>query len=146
MFFKENPNVLSMDEIRNTLLQYFQGRIDVAAAYLFGSYAENRPRSHSDIDIAVIFSDPKEKRVSRTQRRGQIIEDLVERLLKPVDVVDFDALLPVTAHLMMEHAILVFEADPERRIAAEIRQRRMFRDEEAFQKRRLARLIGEDMP
>lgn len=41
--------------IEETLRDYFRSRSDVAAAYLFGSYAQDAVLPTSDVDIAILY-------------------------------------------------------------------------------------------
>lgn len=57
----------------------------VVLAVLFGSMAKDRPRSDSDLDIAVATSAPL-----TAQTHIAIIEDLALALGRPVDLIDLD--------------------------------------------------------
>ena len=46
------------DFTRRRLIQYLDGRPDVAFAYLFGSAAEDREGLESDVDVALYLCDP----------------------------------------------------------------------------------------
>lgn len=48
--------MLKIDAIK----QYFKTRPEVAAVYLFGSFAAERPRPFSDVDIGILFIEPCE--------------------------------------------------------------------------------------
>ncbi|NLG69426.1 MAG: nucleotidyltransferase domain-containing protein, partial [Firmicutes bacterium] len=104
-----------------------EGRADVDAAYLFGSQARGTARRRSDVDVAVLFSaglDP----VERLERRLDLIVALEDRLARPVDVVDMESIPCVLAHQVLKHGVLLFDRNPRRRIAVEVRHRRAYLD------------------
>lgn len=77
-----------------------QGRADVVLALLFGSEAQGRARSDSDVDVAVIAPG-----VDLAQLAG----DLSSRLGREVDVVDLeDAFVPLLAEVVA-HGVVVHE-------------------------------------
>lgn len=47
--------------IETILKQYFKGRKEIAAIYLFGSYASGKERYMSDVDIGVLFNHKHSK-------------------------------------------------------------------------------------
>jgi len=47
---------MNADEISAKLKEAISAHSDVIAVYLYGSYASGTARSHSDIDVAVLFS------------------------------------------------------------------------------------------
>ena len=47
------------DQLKRSLSEYFKNRPEVAAVYLFGSYAVNSQKPGSDVDIGILF-DPGE--------------------------------------------------------------------------------------
>lgn len=48
-----------IDKIQENIPSYEFQRLDVGLVYLFGSYAEGRAGVLSDIDIGVVFKDPR---------------------------------------------------------------------------------------
>ena len=42
--------------IENTIKQYFEDRIEIAAVYLFGSYASGKNNFMSDVDIGILLN------------------------------------------------------------------------------------------
>ena len=42
--------------IENTIKQYFEDRIEIAAVYLFGSYASKKNNFMSDVDIGILLN------------------------------------------------------------------------------------------
>ncbi|MBU1696413.1 MAG: nucleotidyltransferase domain-containing protein [Proteobacteria bacterium] len=47
--------------IENTIKQYFKDRKEIAAIYLFGSYASGKERHMSDVDIGVLLNHKHSK-------------------------------------------------------------------------------------
>ena len=46
--------------IENTIKQYFEDRIEIAAVYLFGSYASGKNTFMSDVDIGILLTQLSE--------------------------------------------------------------------------------------
>ena len=46
---------MSHDELIIKIDEYFRSRPEVAAAYLFGSYAADTQKPESDVDIGILF-------------------------------------------------------------------------------------------
>jgi predicted nucleotidyltransferase len=84
---------------------------DVLAAYLYGSYAENREDEQSDLDIGVLFQNfDNLKQVTELQR--DLESDFnVELDLRPLNTDDI-----VFKKEVLSNGKLVFESDKERRI------------------------------
>jgi predicted nucleotidyltransferase len=47
---------MNTEEIVARLKEFAQARSDIVALYLYGSYANDTARPHSDVDVAVLFS------------------------------------------------------------------------------------------
>ena len=74
------------DKIKN----YFHGRNDVAAAFLFGSHAAGKQRSDSDVDMAILFQTLS----------PDVIRDLIDTFM-----VDLSRLLKKDIHpVILNHA------------------------------------------
>lgn len=121
-------------------LRDFFARTEVAdAAYIFGSVASGRDGERSDVDVAVIFRAQTLSREERVWRRVDLAEQLAELLVRPVDIVDLETCSPVVAHQVLSRGQIIFEQNRPRRLLAEIRQRRLYRDEAAYNQRRYER-------
>jgi len=72
----------TIDEIRSRLLPVFE-HAPVYQAVLFGSYAEGRATPSSDVDIVI----DSHGELLNLMFFG-VLEDLVERLGKPVDLIE----------------------------------------------------------
>ncbi|NLF38900.1 nucleotidyltransferase domain-containing protein [bacterium] len=75
------------------LSDYFRGREDVAAAYLFGSAKGGRVREGGDVDVAVLYrAKPRPAQVMRT------VADIVDVTgVECVDVVTLNTAEPILA-------------------------------------------------
>lgn len=49
-------NQININSIKKKLIPFFKNQVDVRLAFLFGSVAEKRTHSQSDIDIAVFYT------------------------------------------------------------------------------------------
>src|SRR5947207_2724867 len=85
-------------------------RTKVQAAYLFGSFAKKRPRSSSDIDLAVLLhpSVPEDRYL---EERLDIMTELSDRLHREVDVVILNEAGPVLLHQIYRDGRLLYETD-----------------------------------
>jgi len=118
-----------MDIILQKVKQYLLNRKDIEFAYLFGSYATGRQHSHSDIDIAVMFTEGlKDKDYDRFMCRLEIENDLEALLKKKVNILDLNtADLPFIHQILMEGKIL-FEKNVENRVQFEVNFRKKYFD------------------
>lgn len=109
------------------VVMYLQQCPDVAAAYLFGSYARGTERQGSDIDIAVLFYNLEEKLV-RFDRRLEMIMDLERIVGKKVDLVDIEEAPVLLRHHILKEGILLVDKEPRYRISFEVKSRRTYFD------------------
>ena len=79
------------EKVLESLKTYFEGRDDIAFAFLFGSAARGRVRREGDVDIAVYFKTEREvewEAFNRTYKgENRIALDLERLLKKEVDLV-----------------------------------------------------------
>ena len=75
--------VLSIDLIKNTVSNVCQ-KYDVSAVYLFGSYAKNKARSDSDIDLMIVSN-------IEGIEYYQLLNELEENLKKKIDLLRLEA-------------------------------------------------------
>ena len=79
------------EKMLESLKTYFEGRDDIAFAFLFGSAARGRVRREGDVDIAVYFKPEKEVEWEAFNRsyegENRIALDLERLLKKEVDLV-----------------------------------------------------------
>jgi predicted nucleotidyltransferase len=77
---------------------------EVAAAYLFGSSSRGRPRSTSDVDVAVIFAADVD-RATRFRLRCVLSERVAHACgTSRGDIVDFETASPLLAHEALQRA------------------------------------------
>lgn len=67
------------------LAQVFARHPEVMAVYLFGSYAEGRERTDSDVDLAILPANPDARKY-----KLDVLSDLVEAGFENVDLVYLD--------------------------------------------------------
>lgn len=101
---------------------------DVAAAYLFGSYARGRATSYSDIDIAVLFKLLEKNSFTRFERRLDLEIALQEIVRRPVQVIDLEMAPPLLQRQVRKHGKLILEKDRRRRVDFEVCSRRTYLD------------------
>jgi uncharacterized protein len=107
----------------------------VAAAYLYGSFAQGYPTPFSDVDIGLVLLD--ESMTPREQLRLQL-ELSVE--LAEVGVPEADVRILNQAPLMLRgqvacHGILVYSGDETARVEFETRSRKEYFDFQPFARR-----------
>jgi len=112
----------------NDLVNYLGRQPDVAAAYLFGSYARGRATSGSDVDIAVLFNRPVRDGFARFERRLELEIALEEIVKRPVQVIDLETAPLLLQRQVRKHGRLVLEKDRRRRVNFEVRSRRAYFD------------------
>ena len=113
--------------LTTALTGYFNDCLDIAAAYLFGSYARGTGREHSDIDVAVLFTKIEDA-LRRFDRRLEIIIDLENITGKKVDVIDIKAAPLLLQHQILKDGILLIDKNPRARVAFEVCSRRTYFD------------------
>jgi predicted nucleotidyltransferase len=89
---------------------YFYRQPDVKAVFLFGSFAKNKARPASDVDIAVLLG-PSIPEDSYLDQRLQFMSDLSGALGREADVVIFNEAGPVLKHQIFEFGRLLYETD-----------------------------------
>jgi uncharacterized protein len=88
--------------------QYFKPVKNIAAVYVFGSYAKGTKREHSDIDIAVLFLKGKE--ISWEQ--SLVMKDEISDLLTiDVDLIIMNISNPILKHQIYKHSHRVITRD-----------------------------------
>lgn len=109
------------------IARYLEQCEDVAAAYLFGSQAKGTGREKSDIDVAVLFYNQKDK-LSRFDRRVEMIIDLERAVGRKVDIVDMEEAPLMLRHQILKNGILLVNKKPTYRVSFEVKSRRAFFD------------------
>ncbi|HAG06568.1 MAG TPA: nucleotidyltransferase domain-containing protein [Peptococcaceae bacterium] len=119
---------MEAEKILATIKEHLLAQPDIAAAYVFGSAAQNRLRPASDIDIAVLFSSGTAAKTARFERRLELAVALEELLKRPVEVIDLEAVPPFLQYQIRKHGKLIVDKDPQRRKACEVASRRLYLD------------------
>ncbi|HOJ12289.1 MAG TPA: nucleotidyltransferase domain-containing protein [Clostridiales bacterium] len=121
-----------MDEmVIQTLAEYFSNIENTDAVYLFGSFAKNKDRKHSDIDIAVLFS-VEMNIVERFEKKLRIASELEDIFHRKVDIVDLESADSFFVHKIMEEKVLIYNINVERRVVFEVKKRKDFFDRQKF--------------
>jgi predicted nucleotidyltransferase len=109
------------------LREYFDAHADgIVCAYLFGSTARGDARPGSDVDVGILLArDP----APTLAESGVRIAEAIERHLHcPVETVLLNRAPVDLVHRVLRDGVLVFDADPARRIQFEVRARSLFFD------------------
>jgi predicted nucleotidyltransferase len=105
---------------------------DIRVAYLFGSRIKGRPRSDSDLDLAVAFPRNMDE-WSRELLRREVIDRLVDELGvlgESADIVELDRASSGVAFSALRDGVRVIERDREERVALESRIMSTYWDDE----------------
>ena len=123
--------------------KYLEGQADVAAAYLFGSFARERARSDSDVDVAVLFAKREQDQMARFERCLEIeigLQAIVRRTVQVIDLEDSSLLLQ---RQVRKYGRLLMEKDARRRAAFEVASRRLFLELERVRRLRQAVVLAD---
>ncbi|MDQ3032366.1 MAG: nucleotidyltransferase domain-containing protein [Myxococcota bacterium] len=98
-------------------------RPEVAAAWIFGSFARGDARPDSDVDVAILLADASATAATHHRALGALALDLEHALGgRRIDLAVLDdRTSPIFAHRVLAEGRLLHEADRERRIAFEWR-------------------------
>ena len=102
--------VTSRENIISFLGQYMASQENVQFAYLFGSYAENKHKKDSDIDVAVYLSGVPEAELFRYKLNLKI--ELEDKLKTLVNVVVMNSAPPLLNHEVFKNGVIVKNSDP----------------------------------
>ncbi len=91
-------------EIRQTIAEYFKSQ-PVDKAWLFGSFARGEQRPESDVDIMVSLTPGARLGL----KFFGMINDLEDRLQRPVDLVVEGDLLPFATPSAEKDKVLIYE-------------------------------------
>jgi len=111
-----------MDELGETLGEYFKDRPEIEFAYIFGSMVSGRINALSDIDIAIFLDRRKiKKELYPYGYKAQILTDLM-KLLKTnnVDLVVFDEANPLLCHRVLYFGKLIYVKNEKKRVQFQI--------------------------
>lgn len=96
---------MDKSEIIEKLKEHYEIDETAAFVYLFGSYAREKNKKHSDIDIAVYMSE--HTYIDLFKYRIEQILLLQEMLKKSVDVVILNNTSPILANQVFRHGQLI---------------------------------------
>lgn len=88
----------------------------IAAVWVFGSFARGTPRSESDVDFGIVLSERGAEKHVEPRWLGDLASRLEGAVGREVDVVLLDAQGPMLRHQVLREGVLVYDADPERRV------------------------------
>lgn len=80
---------------------------DLVAVYLYGSSVQEQTHPESDLDLAVLTTDPLDP-----VQRWTLQEDLAVQLHRAVDLLDLRAVSTVMQVQVVAHGEVVLDADP----------------------------------
>ena len=118
---------LTTDTITAVLHGALAERRGLVAGYLFGSFARDRARPDSDVDVAVLL-DAESDRTTAPTYRLELATRVASRLGRPVDVVILNDAALVLRNQVLTYGRLVVEADRQQRIAYEVLSRQLYWD------------------
>jgi predicted nucleotidyltransferase len=116
-----NHEAMTISEVEQRIAEVFRARADVAAVYLFGSTARGTAKRGSDVDVAVLFTQPPAHTLDGPRL---VIEGELEEVLGcAVDLVSLnDAPVDLRARILRDGRLIV-DRDRSARIAFEVRTR-----------------------
>ena len=95
----------------------------IAALFLFGSRAVARERAQSDVDLAIVASEPLS-----SWQRVDLETGFSNALKKDVDIVFFGQASPLLQHQILRKGRLIYEKDRKERVRQETSARYAFLD------------------
>ena len=93
----------TLNAVRDVLLK----QPDIELACVFGSFAEDRPTSTSDIDVAVAAQEPMDP-----QRRLALYDAIASAARRPVDLVDLHRAGPLVLTQALTRGKRIVKRDP----------------------------------
>lgn len=119
---------MELEHLKFVLREYFTRLPDIAAVYLFGSFARGRQGPNSDLDVAVLFMHVQKTKMQRFERRIDLELELEKLTGRNVDVIDLAIVPPVLQHQIRKHGLLLLEKDHRHRVHFEVASRRNYFD------------------
>lgn len=93
----------NIDSLNKKLSYFFEKQVDISLAFLFGSIAEGKNHSFSDIDIGVYY-----RKIKPMKRHLQLINDICSLLeTDNVDVVNMNEASPLIVHDILSYGKLL---------------------------------------
>jgi len=110
------------------LIAFLKTQPDIVAAYLFGSLAQGRATPHSDIDIAIVLTRVPDVLAGEPDRQFRLMDDFRRFADREVDVVILNTAPPLLQNQVLRYGRLLFDQDPARRSAFEVRSGKIYDD------------------
>lgn len=126
----ETTEVLPPAIHANALLAYLDEQADVVAAYIFGSHAEGRAHTRSDIDIAILLQQRDD--IDYFDRRLTLMSALEDFADAETDVVVLNSAPPLLQHQILKHGRLFYERDRAARVEFSVRAMQRYADLKAM--------------
>lgn len=98
----------------------------LCCAYLFGSVARGEVGVDSDVDIAVLYCSTPPSTLAGSG--GYLAAELEAWVARPVDLIVLNRSDPDLTHRVLRDGILLFDHDPGKRVAFEIKLRNQYFD------------------
>jgi len=115
---------MSPDKIIEKISLFCKDQRDIISAFLFGSYATERERPCSDIDIALLLEDNKKGCFPYLD-----FKIALERSLKAnVDLIILNQADETLKYQVRRYGKIIYDADPRLRKKWEILSRKLFQD------------------
>lgn len=135
LFRLSPPHIPGMESLQDALLrlaEYLRSRPEILLAYLFGSVAEDRTHSLSDLDIAVLVDQERFRQLDSSTPWGyqaSLAAELMGILQRnDVDLVLLHRASPLLAREVVRFGRLLYCRDARTRIAFEVRVHQEYLD------------------
>ncbi|OGG17352.1 hypothetical protein A3D78_04015 [Candidatus Gottesmanbacteria bacterium RIFCSPHIGHO2_02_FULL_39_14] len=116
---------MEINKIKEKIRDYFKKKREVAAVYLYGSFARGEEKRESDIDLAVLFRNQKDDRLAL---RLEYTDDLEKILKKKVEIQDLNSCRVDFAYRVLEEGNLFYSANEQIRIKFEVNTMNVYFD------------------
>ncbi|MEW6740889.1 MAG: nucleotidyltransferase domain-containing protein [Nitrospirota bacterium] len=98
------------------IIDYFKGRDEVSALYIFGSAANGKETAESDIDIAVLINDRKRGRKTYESLKKTYYSASPKFSLRPIDIVVLNTAPPFLKHRIIKTGKVLFDRNRRLRV------------------------------
>lgn len=96
--------------MKQTIIEFFDNKNEVAAVYLFGSFASGKEKPFSDIDIAILFKTTNKQDQSRY--RDQYLVELSRLLRKDIHFIILNNAGETVLKQILVKGICLLDKDP----------------------------------
>jgi predicted nucleotidyltransferase len=103
------------DDIKR-IIEYFRGREEVSALYIFGSTAKGKGTEESDIDVAVLINDRKKGKRPFESLRKTYYAFSPKLSCRPLDIVILNIAPPFLKHRIFKTGELLFDKNRRLRV------------------------------